>query len=176
LKIARVRASDFLGTVLVRHIALILAALALSGCAGTQPKYEEPLPRDIYQKVNVVPYAGAASSGADSSATARGTRYQSGSMSSAAADWSRWPVGTVFRVLATGEVFEVDDYTDDIVGKNTILLYKPSMANSATHFVTIEIVKWGSPHESAVLLKQQRSSTAKKILAELLARYPAERR
>jgi hypothetical protein len=29
---------------------------------------------------------------------------------SAAADWSRWPVGTTFRVLTTGQLYRVDDY------------------------------------------------------------------
>jgi len=41
--------------------------------------------------------------------------------------------------------------------------------------VTIEIVQWGSPADSAALLRSQRSSTAKKILVELLARYPERR-
>ena len=29
---------------------------------------------------------------------------------SAAADWSRWPVGTVFRIQSTGQIYKVDDY------------------------------------------------------------------
>src|SRR5438876_12040719 len=29
---------------------------------------------------------------------------------SAAADWSRWPVGTTFRLLSTGQIYRVDDY------------------------------------------------------------------
>ena len=29
---------------------------------------------------------------------------------SAAADWSRWPVGTVFRLISTGQVYRVEDY------------------------------------------------------------------
>jgi hypothetical protein len=28
---------------------------------------------------------------------------------SAAADWSRWPVGTTFKVLSTGQVYKIDD-------------------------------------------------------------------
>jgi 3D (Asp-Asp-Asp) domain-containing protein len=175
LKIARVRAANFLGTTFVRYIALLLAALSLCSCISTKPAYEEPLARDIYQKVTVTSYAGAASSQGDAGITACGSRYRSGSISSAAADWSRWPAGTVFRVLATGELYEVDDYTDDIVGRNTLLLYKPSAPVNSSHFVTIEIVRWGSPHDSAILLQSQRSSTAKKILAELLARYPQRR-
>ncbi len=158
----------------MRFIIALIALAVLPGCAGG-PSYEEPLPRATYQKVNVAPYAGASSGAGEVGGTARGTRYQRGSVSSAAADWARWPAGTLFRVLATGELYEVDDFTDDIVGKNTLLLYKPSSAGAGTHFVTIEIIRWGSPHDSAVLLRQQKSSTAKKILEELLARYPQRR-
>ena len=159
----------------MRHFAAFLAILALAGCASSQSGYEEPLARDVYQKVNVGPYAGAASEPGAPAVSARGTRYQSGSISSAAADWARWPAGTLFRVLATGELYEVDDFTDDIVGKNTLLLYKPSTAalsNSGTHYVTVEIIRWGGFPASASLLRQQKSSTAKKILAELLERHP----
>jgi 3D (Asp-Asp-Asp) domain-containing protein len=159
----------------VRYLVPFLAILTLAGCATSQSGDEPPLERDVYQKLNVSSYAGAASEPGSAAVTARGTRYQSGSISSAAADWARWPAGTLFRVLATGEIFEVDDYTDDIVGKNTILLYKPAIPNPGTHFVTIEVIRWGSPHDSASMLRQQKSSTAKKILVELLLRYPEKR-
>jgi hypothetical protein len=158
----------------VRILLLLSIFAMLCGCAGQGSRYEEPLPRATYQKVNVVSYAGAAGDGA----TARGTRYQSGSISSAAADWARWPAGTLFRILATGEIYEVDDFTDDVVGTNTILLYKPAsatMPGAGPRFVTIEIVRWGSPHDSAEILRQQKSSTSKKILVELLQRYPEKR-
>lgn len=147
----------------------------LSGCVGGSGSYEDPLPRTQYQKVNVATYSGAASEPGQPLATARGTRYQKGSISSAAADWSRWPAGTLFRVLATGELYEIDDFTDDVVGKNQILLYKPALARPAvdsTHFVTIEVLRWGSPKSSAAILENQRSSTSRKILAELKSRYP----
>lgn len=152
-----------------------IAVIVLSGCAGGSGAYEEPLPRTQYQKVNVMSYFGAESLPGQPPATARGTRYQSGSISSAAADWSRWPAGTLFRVLATGELYEVDDFTDDMVGTNTILLYKPPLARiptESTHFVTIEVLRWGSPRTSIAILEKQKSSTARKILADLKARYP----
>jgi hypothetical protein len=158
----------------VRFLFLLPILVALCGCAGSGPAFEPPLPRSTYQKVNVAPYAGAAGDGV----TARGNRYQRGAISSAAADWARWPAGTLFRVLATGEIYEVDDFTDDIVGTNTILLYKPSaatMPGAGPRLVTIEIVRWGSPRDSAEMLRLQKSSTAKKILAELVERYPQKR-
>ena len=45
---------------------------------------------------------------------------------SAAADWSRWPAGTMFRIVETGELYQVDDYGWALAGTNTIDLYKPS--------------------------------------------------
>ena len=44
----------------------------------------------------------------------------------AAADWSRWPAGTVFRLLSTGQNYRVEDYGWALSGRNTIDLY---MAN-----------------------------------------------
>jgi 3D (Asp-Asp-Asp) domain-containing protein len=44
----------------------------------------------------------------------------------AAADWSRWPAGTVFRLLSTEQNYRVEDYGGALSGRNTIDLY---MAN-----------------------------------------------
>ncbi len=160
----------------VRFPLPLFAAALLAGCAGSPPS-TPPLPRATYQKPVVAAYAGASSDPAQPSATARGTRYRTSPVASAAADWSRWPAGTVFRILSTGEIYEVDDYTEDVVGTNTILLFKPATASlpAAPREVTIEIVQWGSPRDSAAILHTQRSSTAKKILTELLERYPERR-
>ena len=54
---------------------------------------------------------------------------------SAAADWSRWPAGTVFRLLSTGQNYRVEDYGWALSGRNTIDLY---MANQR------EMNKWGA--------------------------------
>src|SRR4029434_5495046 len=39
---------------------------------------------------------------------------------SAAADWARWPAGTIFRVLSTGQLYRVEDYGWALSGRNTI--------------------------------------------------------
>jgi len=159
----------------VHRTVFFCVCLALAGCASPQKPVEPYLGRDTYQKVTVTSYAGASSDPNEPLVTARGTRYRSGAISSAAADWSRWPAGTLFRVLATGDLYEVDDFTDDIVGRNAILLYRPPVArlpDPGSHYMTIEILRWGSPNASASMLKQNKSSTAKRILAELKARYP----
>ena len=75
---------------------------------------------------------------------------------SAAADWSRWPAGTVFRLLSTGQVYKIDDYGWALAGRNTIDLYMPSrsaMNAWGAREEGIQILRWGNPNESLRLLQ-----------------------
>jgi hypothetical protein len=75
---------------------------------------------------------------------------------SAAADWSRWPVGTTFRLLSTGQVYRVDDYGWALAGRNTIDLYMatPSEMNSwGAREEPIQILRWGDEEVSLRLLQ-----------------------
>ena len=75
---------------------------------------------------------------------------------SAAADWSRWPVGTVFRLISTGQVYRVDDYGWALAGRNTIDLYMPTrraMNAWGAREENIQILQWGSSGESLRLLQ-----------------------
>jgi 3D (Asp-Asp-Asp) domain-containing protein len=75
---------------------------------------------------------------------------------SAAADWSRWPAGTVFRLLSTGQVYKVDDYGWALAGRNTIDLYMPTRGAMNTWGAReegIQILQWGSSQESLRLLQ-----------------------
>ena len=89
--------------------------------------------------------------------SALGTRLRFGSVRSAAADWSRYPVGTQFRIKdKPGILYEVDDYGGALVGTGTIDLYKPTfsaMNRWGVRHVDIEVVKWGSFAESLKVLK-----------------------
>ena len=79
---------------------------------------------------------------------------------SAAADWSRWPVGTTFRVQSTGQLYRVDDYGFALAGRNTIDLYMPSkstMNSWGVRTVPIEILKWGDEQESLRILRPRQS-------------------
>jgi 3D (Asp-Asp-Asp) domain-containing protein len=70
---------------------------------------------------------------------------------SAAADWSRWPAGTVFRLISTGQVYRVDDYGWALAGRNTIDLYMPSRREMnlwGAREENIQILQWGDPNES----------------------------
>jgi 3D (Asp-Asp-Asp) domain-containing protein len=75
---------------------------------------------------------------------------------SAAADWSRWPAGTVFRLISTGQVYRVDDYGWALAGRNTIDLYMPSrgtMNSWGAREENIQILQWGDPNKSLRLLQ-----------------------
>jgi 3D (Asp-Asp-Asp) domain-containing protein len=78
-----------------------------------------------------------------------------GAIHSAAADWSRYPVGTRFQIIETGEVCEIDDYGSALVGTDTIDLYKDSghqMRTWGVRMVHIKILQWGSPRRSLEIL------------------------
>jgi 3D (Asp-Asp-Asp) domain-containing protein len=75
---------------------------------------------------------------------------------SAAADWSRWPAGTVFRLLSTSQIYRVDDYGWALAGRNTIDLYMatPNEMNLwGARSESIQILSWGDPAESLRLLR-----------------------
>lgn len=79
----------------------------------------------------------------------------SGAIHSAAADWSRYPVGTRFQILETGETCEIDDYGSALIGTDTIDLYKDNrhqMSNWGVRMVHIKILVWGSPRRSLEIL------------------------
>jgi 3D (Asp-Asp-Asp) domain-containing protein len=90
---------------------------------------------------------------------ALGTPLKFGSLRSAAADWSRYPVGTLFRIAGQpGVVYEVDDYGSALVGTGTIDLYKPSrgmMNEWGVRNVEIEVIRWGSYHRSMDIMKER---------------------
>jgi 3D (Asp-Asp-Asp) domain-containing protein len=88
--------------------------------------------------------------------TKRVTVTRKPQIGSAAADWSRWPAGTVFRLISTGQVYRVDDYGWALAGRNTIDLYMPSrssMNSWGAREENIQILQWGDANESLGLLQ-----------------------
>src|SRR5207237_5057488 len=74
---------------------------------------------------------------------------------SAASDWSRFPLGTRFRICSTREEFIIDDYGTALVGSNTIDLYKPTkleMKRWGVRNVDIDVLQWGSEQKSLEVL------------------------
>ena len=77
---------------------------------------------------------------------------------SAAADWGRWPVGTTFRLLSTGQIYRVEDYGWALSGRNTIDLYMENARDMNTWGARVEpiqVLQWGNPDESLRLLESR---------------------
>ncbi|RFC49139.1 MAG: 3D (Asp-Asp-Asp) domain-containing protein [Verrucomicrobia bacterium] len=108
--------------------------------------------------------------------TASGTTLRcSGPVRSAAADWSRYPVGTRFRIIGQSQVYEVDDYGSALVGTDTIDIYQPSMRsmrNWGAPVVGIEVIHWGSYAESESILapRASKSPHVRQMLAGVRAK------
>ena len=75
---------------------------------------------------------------------------------SAAADWSRWPMGTTFRLLSTGQVYRVEDYGWALSGRNTIDLYMANRSDMnawGARQEPIQVLHWGDPQQSLQILQ-----------------------
>jgi 3D (Asp-Asp-Asp) domain-containing protein len=90
---------------------------------------------------------------------------------SAAADWARWPAGTTFRLLSTGQMYRVDDYGWALSGRNTIDLYMSTpreMNTWGARQEPIQVLHWGDPQESLRLLQpHQNSRHIRRMILEL---------
>jgi 3D (Asp-Asp-Asp) domain-containing protein len=103
--------------------------------------------------------------------TAAGTQLRTGQVRSAAADWSVFPLGTMFRINGDSTVYVVDDYGSALVGTRTIDLYKPTqdaMNRWGRRTVSIEILKWGSWSKSLALLRPR--ATKSRHVREMVTR------
>jgi len=91
--------------------------------------------------------------------SAMGKPLRFGMVRSAAADWSRYPVGTRFRIVGRPYEYVIDDYGSALVGNDTIDLYKPSgerMDDWGVREVEIEIIAWGSFGKSLEILQPRK--------------------
>ena len=162
---------------LTLRILPLLLSLFAAGCASRPlPKYEKPIARTQVQSVRTTAYTHTESDHtAYSNRNALGTTLLCGPIKSAAADWSRWPAGTVFRIRETGEVFRVDDYGWALSGTNTIDLYKPSrsaMNAWGVRRVTIENLEWGSVDRSlAILRTRSKYKHIRRMIDQIEDRY-----
>lgn len=151
--------------------------LLAAGCAGRSlPPYEKPLARAPAMKIRTTAYTHSESDHVRYGArNALGGQLCCGAINSAAADWSRFPAGTLFRISATGEVFQVDDYGWMLAGTNTIDLYKPSRSSMnewGVRRVTIEVLQWGDPRKSyAVLKPRDKHRHVRRMVKQIEDRY-----
>ncbi len=156
----------------------LTACLVLTGYASQRalPPYEKPLARAPAMKIRTTAYTHTESDHIRYGArNALGGPLKCGEVNSAAADWSRFPAGTIFRVVATGEIYEVDDIGWMLAGTNTIDLYKPTRRDMNTwgvRRVTIEILQWGDVRASYRVLKpREKYRHVKRMVREMEQRY-----
>lgn len=108
-------------------------------------------------------------------ATGTELRY-SNRVRSAAADWSFYPVGTVFRIKGLPYLYVVDDYGSALTGTGTIDIYNPDHATMnawGTRKVEATVVQWGSFTRSAELLSKRTSyGHCRDMLANIVRQRP----
>lgn len=122
-----------------------------------------------FQKVRTTAYTH--NEGGSGRRNAIGRRLAAGDVKSAASDWSRFPLGTRFRVISTGQEYIIDDYGGALVGTDTIDLYKTSrrdMHRWGVRHIDIEILQWGSQDESLKILQpRKRVRIVRRMIASL---------
>ena len=154
------------------RLILLAAVMVFTGCARKLPPYEKPIARSQFQRVRTTAYTHTESDHLQHGCqTCIGTTLRYDAVHSAAADWSRWPLGTTFRILDTGEICKVDDIGWALSGRNTIDLYKPTrgaMNAWGTRTVNIEILNWGNDHGAlAVLSKRKKYAHVQRMVKDL---------
>src|SRR5256714_15365046 len=90
-----------------------------------------------------------------------GVRLAGANVMSAAADWSRFPLGTRFQIVGTADRYVIDDYGGALIGTNTIDLYKTSwgaMRQWGVRHVDIDVIEWGSKEQSLKVLNPRRKN------------------
>lgn len=94
---------------------------------------------------------------------------------SAASDWSRYPLGTRFKIVGTNEEYIIDDYGTALVGTNTIDLYKPTrleMKRWGVRQVDIDVLQWGSREQSLkVLAPRKKHAQVRRMIAALTKQH-----
>jgi len=134
------------------------AVILISGCATPPNGAGSAKVAGMSKIVRTTAYTSAEAGGRHD---ACGGLLTCGAIHSAAADWSRYPVGTQFQIVETGEVCQIDDYGSALVGTNTIDLYKDSgsaMRIWGVRMVHIKILTWGSPRRSLEILSPRSGS------------------
>ncbi|MEX2581142.1 MAG: 3D domain-containing protein [Verrucomicrobiales bacterium] len=92
--------------------------------------------------------------------SAAGTDLKYGSqVRSAAADWSKYPLGTRFKIEGISCEYVVDDYGRALCGTETIDIYKPNLAGIGAwgvRNVPIRVLEWGCFEKSREILDSRK--------------------
>lgn len=156
-------------SVWLRLAFVSLAGLILASCAtAPQPGAIQTGTRRI-NHVRTTAYCGNEGGSGKRNATGE---YLSGRLvRSAASDWSRFPLGTRFRVVGSPEEYMIDDYGGALIGTDTIDLHKSSRAEVrtwGTRHVDIDVLQWGSREQSLKVLRPRKGSrSVRRMIAAL---------
>lgn len=150
---------------------IFLLAFSLAPLSASKQK-SLPDVQSVIENVRTTAYSyGPTHNGKFGNRNAIGGNLKAGSVRSAAADWSKWPVGTRFRVRETGQEYIVDDIGSAMVGTGTIDLFKPAenqVKRWGVRHVTIEVIEWGSAEKSLrILSPRSRYHHVRKMVASL---------
>ena len=147
---------------------VFLVAAILPACTTVSPEDKQV----TTVSVQATAYSsGPKCNGAWANLNAVGGSLKSGEVNSAAADWSRFPLGTKFRVKETGKLYMVDDYGSAMVGKDKVDLFMTNYRDVrrwGVKDVTLEIVEWGCHEESLTVLKPRWRSRHVKVMIKQL--------
>jgi 3D (Asp-Asp-Asp) domain-containing protein len=155
-----------------------LLACLLASCAEQSPSLKPAsasTSNNRLQKVRTTAYTHSERGGRHNAVGA----YLSGHrVVSAASDWSRYPLGTRFRIVGSTEEYIIDDYGTALVGSNTIDLYKPSrleMRRWGVRHVDIDILEWGSRERSLQVLQPRKKHRQVRQMIVALEKKPMPR-
>lgn len=156
----------------------LVSAFALFGasCASTTRKTADARSAPV-RRVHHVRTTAYTHTEAGGSRNAIGQRLSGRKVMSAAADWSRWPLGTKFRIVDTDEVFQVDDYGAALIGTGTIDLYKTNrfaMNRWGVRMVDIDILEWGSSQKSLEVLAPRKRNPRVRQMIVAISKRPNE--
>ena len=126
-----------------------LAALAclIASCETPSPQARTESPKAYGSRITNVRTPAYTHTERGGRRNAVGTTLSGAGHVSAAADWSRFPLGTRFQIVGTKDRYIIDDYGGALVGTNTIDLYMTSrraMRLWGVRRVDIDILEWGS--------------------------------
>lgn len=83
-----------------------------------------------------------------------------GSIRSAAADWSKYPLGTKFKIKGMPYTYVVDDYGSALTNTNTVDIFHPTLRGIkdwGLRTIEIDVIQWGSWDRTMALLKGRQS-------------------
>lgn len=155
----------------LRLVTLSAASLLLASCAMEQTGTAVKKANTGLRRMNVRTTAYCRNEAGGVSHNAIGGYLSGRHVMSAASDWSRFPLGTRFKIVGTNDEYVIDDYGWAMIGTNTIDLYKPSrleMRRWGVRKVDIDIEQWGSDEQSLkVLQPRARHGQIRRMIAAI---------